>query len=269
MQKAGVIKINDKKKKELKSLKHFICDYYKIFHEYLFPENYQLECSESPDFIVKFDNQKIGIEITEAIKEEMMRSEDLEIAISKIIQKYVEEENIKKVIWLSFSDSLASDISKNKFIKDFTEEFKKYIMARRNREYSSFEEFCESNKDFLICKYLEDEPIRKDYKKPLVIPGGRYFFPFDNEEKLKIYEEKLKIAIDKKIGKVSDYRKKVDKIYLLIKTSSNPPNLVPFLDVHIPHIKEILNSYTKGRNNFDKIFLYYHSDIEPQIIISD
>lgn len=262
MQKAGVIKINDKKKKELKSLKHFICDYYKIFHEYLFPENYQLECSESPDFIVKFDNQKIGIEITEAIKEEMMKSEDLEIAISKIIQKYVEEENIKKVIWLSFSDSLASDISKNKFIKDFTEEFKKYIMARRNREYSSFEEFCESNKDFLICKYLEVEPIREDYKKPLVIPTGVNCMGFN-------YEEKLRLAIDKKIGKVSDYRKKVDKIYLLIKTSSNPPNLVPFLDVHIPHIKEILNSYTKGENNFDKIFLYHHSYIEPQIIISD
>jgi len=262
LQKAGMIKINDKKKEEFELLEDFFSDYYKIFNDDLFPVNSHLECSESPDFIVKFDNQKIGIEITEAIKEEMMRSEDLEIAISKIIQKYVEEENIKKVIWLSFSDSLASDISKNKFIKDFTEEFKKYIMARRNREYSSFEEFCESNKDFLICKYLEDEPIRKDYKKPLVIPGGRYFFPFD-------YEGKLKIAIDKKIGKVSDYRKKVDKIYLLIKTSSNPPNLVPFLDVHIPHIKEILNSYTKGRNNFDKIFLYYHSDIEPQIIISD
>ena len=265
LQKAGVIKISDKKKEEFKLLEDFFSDYYKSFHEHLFAENCHLECSESPDFIIKFDNEKIGIEITEAIKEEMMKSEDLEIAISKIIQKYVEEENIKKVIWLSFSNKLDSDINKinkNKFIKDFTEEFKKYIVARRNKEYSSFEEFCESNKNSLICKYLEVEPIREDYKKPLVIPTGVNCMGFN-------YEEKLRLAIDKKIGKVSDYRKKVDKIYLLIKTSSNPPNLVPFLDVHIPHIKEILNSYTKGENNFDKIFLYHHSYIEPQIIISD
>jgi len=262
LQKAGVIKINNKKKEEFNILEDFFSDYYKSFHEHLFAENCHLECSESPDFIIKFDNEKIGIEITEAIKEEMMKSEDLEIAISKIIQKYVEEENIKKVIWLSFSNKLDSDINKNKFIKDFTEEFKKYIVARRNDQYASFEEFCESNKNSLICKYLEDEPIREDYKKPLVIPGGRYFFPFD-------YEEKLKIAINKKIGKVSNYREKVDKIYLLIKISNDPANLVPFLDDDIPGITEILNLYTKGENHFDKIFLYHHSDIEPKIIKSD
>ena len=62
----GVIKISDKKE-ELSLLKDFFFDYHKIFHEYLLPENYHLECSESPDFIVKFDNEKIGIEMTEAI----------------------------------------------------------------------------------------------------------------------------------------------------------------------------------------------------------
>jgi len=265
LQKAGVIKISDKKKEEFKLLEDFFSDYYKIFHEYLFPENCHLEGSESPDFIVKFDNQKIGIELTRAIDEKIMKSQDLEIEIYKKIQKYVEEEDIKKVIWLSFSNKLDSDINKikkNKFIKGFTEECKKYIMTRRNTEYSSFEEFCESNKNSLICKYLEVEPIREDYKKPLVIPGGRYFFPFD-------YERKLKVAINKKIGKISNYRKKVDKIYLLIKISNDPANLVPFLDDDIPYIKEILNSYTKGENNFDKIFLYHHSDIEPKIIITD
>lgn len=261
MQKAGVIKINNKKKEEFKLLEDFFRDYYKIFHEYIFPKNCHLDCNESPDFIIKFDNEKIGIEITEAIKEEMMKSLDLEIEIYKIVQKYMEEENIKRVIWFSFSNKLDADIHKIKKSK-FIKEFKKYIMARRNKEYSSFEEFCESNKNSLICKYLEDEPIREDYKKPLVIPGGRYFFPFD-------YERKLKVAINKKIGKISNYRKKVDKIYLLIKISNDPANLVPFLDEDIPGITEILNLYTKGENNFDKIFLYYHSDIEPKIIITD
>ncbi len=257
----GVITINDKKKEEFELLEDFFSDYYKIFDEDLFPVNSHLECSESPDFIVKFDNQKIGIELTRAIDEKIMKSQDLEIEIYKKIQKYVEEEDIKKVIWLSFSNKLDSDIHKIKKSK-FIKEFKKYIIARRNKEYSSFEEFCESNKDFLICKYLEDEPIREDYKKPLVIPGGRYFFPFD-------YEEKLRIAINKKIGKISNYRKKVNKIYLLIKISNDPANLVPFLDEDIPGITEILNLYTKGENNFDKIFLYHHSDIEPKIIITD
>jgi len=265
---SGVIKINDKKKEEFKLLEDFFSDYYKIFQEYLFPKNYQLECCESPDFIVKFDNQKIGIEITETIHESRKASEKLEYKIYKNIKKYLEEEDIKIDIWLFFSDSLASDISKRnkikdgQFIKDFTEEYIKYIITRRNKEYSSFEEFCESNKNSLICKYLVGEPIREDYKKPLVIPTGVNCMGFN-------YEEKLRLAIDKKIGKVSDYRKKVDKIYLLIKTSSNPPNLVPFLDVHIPHIKEILNSYTKGENNFDKIFLYNENYYEPQIIKSD
>jgi hypothetical protein len=257
--------MSDKKKEEFKLLEDFFSDYYKIFDEDLFPVNSHLECSESPDFIIKFDNEKIGVELTRAIDEKIMNSEVLEIKIYKIIQKYVEKENIKKVIWLSFSNKLDADINKrkkSKFIKNFTEEFKKYIMARRNDQYASFEEFCESNKNSLICKYLEDEPIREDYKKPLVIPGGRYFFPFD-------YEEKLKIAINKKIGKVSNYREKVDKIYLLIKISNDPANLVPFLDDDIPGITEILNLYTKGENHFDKIFLYHHSDIEPKIIKSD
>lgn len=261
----GVVTINDKKKEEFELLEDFFSDYYKIFDEDLFPENCHLECSESPDFIIKFDNEKIGIEITEAIKEEMMKSLDLEIEIYEIVQKYIEEENIKKVIWLSFSSKLDPDINKiykNKFIKAFIEEFKKYIMARRNRGYSSFEEFCESNKDFLICKYLEDEPIQEDYEKPLVIPTSVNCIGFN-------YEEKLRLAINKKIEKIPLYREKVDKIYLLIKISSFPPNLVFFVDVDITYIKEILNSYTKGRNNFDKIFLYYHSDIEPQIIITD
>jgi len=80
-----VIKINDKKKEEFKLLEDFFSDYYKSFHEHLFPENYQLDCSESPDFIIKFDNQKIGIEITEAIKEEMMKSLDSKIEIYKIV----------------------------------------------------------------------------------------------------------------------------------------------------------------------------------------
>jgi len=262
---SGVIEMSDKKKEEFKLLEDFFSDYYKIFDEDLFPVNSHLECSESPDFIIKFDNEKIGVELTRAIDEKIMNSEVLEIKIYKIIQKYVEKENIKKVIWLSFSNKLDADINKrkkSKFIKNFTEEFKKYIMARRNDQYASFEEFCESNKNSLICKYLEDEPIREDYKKPLVIPGGRYFFPFD-------YEEKLKIAINKKIGKVSNYREKVDKIYLLIKISNDPANLVPFLDDDIPGITEILNLYTKGENHFDKIFLYHHSDIEPKIIKSD
>ncbi|ABX31363.1 hypothetical protein Pmob_0629 [Petrotoga mobilis SJ95] len=265
LQKVGVIKINDKKKEEFKLLEDFFSDYYKSFHEHLFPENYQLDCSESPDFIIKFDNQKIGIEITEAIKEEMMKSLDSKIEIYKIVRKYMEEENIKSVIWFSFSNKLDSDINKinkNKFIKAFIEEFKKYIMARRNKEYSSFEEFCESNKSSLICKYLEVEPIQEDYKKPLVIPTSINCIGFN-------YEEKLRLAINKKIEKIPLYREKVDKIYLLIKISSFPPNLVFFVDVDIQYIKEILNSYTKGENNFDKIFLYYHSDIEPQIIISD
>ncbi len=252
------------KKKELKLLEDFFSDYYKSFHEHLFAENCHLECSESPDFIVKFDNQKIGIEITEAIKEEMMKSEDLEIAISKIIQKYVEEENIKKVIWLSFSNKLDSDINKNKFIKDFTEEFKKYIVARRNKEYSSFEEFCESNKNSLICKYLVGEPIEELYSEELKIRegGGNYV-------SINYYKEKLPEIINKKINKLSHYRKKVDKIYLLIITSIEPSKDLYFLADDIKDVREILNSYTKGENNFDKIFLYNENYYEPQIIKSD
>ena len=274
LQKAGVIKISDKKK-ELKSLKHFILHYHKIFHEYLFPKNCHLECSESPDFIVEFDNQKIGIEITETIHESRKASEKLEDEIYKSIKKYLEEEDMKIDIWLFFSDSLASDISKRnqknsknkikdgQFIKDFTEEYIKYIIARRKKEYSSFNEFCRSNKDFLICKYLVGEPIAELYSvKPALIRGSTFTIESS-------YKEKLKGTIDKKVRKLPFYQERVDKIYLLIKTSSHPPNDLDFLNVHIPHIKEILNSYTKGENNFDKIFLYYHSDNKPQIIKSD
>jgi len=266
LQKAGVIKINNKKKEELNILEDFFSDYYKSFHEHLFAENCHLECSESPDFIIKFDNEKIGIEITEAIKEEMMKSEDLEIAISKIMQKYVEEENIKKVIWLSFSNKLDSDINKNKFIKDFTEEFKKYIIARRNDQYASFEEFCESNKDFLICKYLDsgEEPIEETYLMkpgPRIVDGAMIGINY--------YEKKLNDTINKKIEKLPLYRKKVDKIYLLIITSVELPKDLHFLDFHIDNIEKILNSCIKRKNNFDKIFLYHHSYIEPQIIKSN
>jgi len=266
LQKAGVVKISDKKKEEFELLEDFFSDYYKIFDEDLFPVNSHLECSESPDFIIKFDNEKIGIEITEAIKEEMMKSLDLEIEIYKIVQKYINEEDIKIVIGLFFSDKLYSDISKinkSKFIKAFTEEFKKYILARRKKEYSSFNEFCRSNKDFLICKYLVGEPIAELYNvKPALIKGS--IFTIESS-----YKKKLKGTIDKKVRKLPFYQERVDKIYLLIKTSSHPPNDLDFLNVHIPHIKEILNSYTKGENNFDKIFLYYHSDNKPQIIKSD
>ncbi|POZ92955.1 hypothetical protein AA81_04500 [Petrotoga halophila DSM 16923] len=34
---SGVIKMSDKKKEEFKLLEDFFSDYYKIFHEYLFP----------------------------------------------------------------------------------------------------------------------------------------------------------------------------------------------------------------------------------------
>jgi len=67
--KGGGDKNKRKKKEEFKLLEDFFSDYYKIFDEYLFPENSQLECSESPDFIIKFDNEKIGIELIQAIDE--------------------------------------------------------------------------------------------------------------------------------------------------------------------------------------------------------
>jgi len=264
------------KKEELKLLKHFILDYHKNSHEYLFPKNCHLECSESPDFIVKFDNEKIGIEITETINEGIKASENLEDKIYNNIKNYLEEEDIKIDIWLFFSDSLVSDISNinqkakrkkiknSQFIKDFTEEYINYIIARRNREYISFEEFCESNENSLICKYLEDEPIVALYSEKLIIRRGGIHFSSIN-----YYKRKLPDIIKKKIEKVPSYRKKVDKIYLLIITSFEPSKDLHFLDDNIEKLKEILNLYTKGENNFDKIFLYLHNYLKPQIIKSD
>jgi len=271
----GVKKISDKKK-ELKSLKHFILHYHKIFHEYIFPKNCHLECSESPDFIVEFDNQKIGIEITETIHESRKASEKLEDEIYKSIKKYLEEEDMKIDIWLFFSDSLASDISKrnqktkrneindSQFIKDFTEEYIKYIIARRNKEYSSFEEFCESNKNSLICKYLVGEPIVELYSEKLKIREGEGGYVSIN-----YYKKKLPEIINKKIEKIPLYREKVDKIYLLIITSCESSKDLNFLAGDIENVREILNSYTKGENNFDKIFLYNENYYEPHIIKSD
>jgi hypothetical protein len=190
----------------------------------------------------------------------------LEEKICEKIQKYIEEENIKINLLLLFSDNLKININKIntiKLIKDFTEEFKKYIMARRNKEYSSFEEFCKSNKDFLICQYLEDEPIVELYsKKPEVNKVDVDYLSLTDEKK-------LTHIINKKIEKMALCREKIDKIYLLIITSPDPPNLVPFLDDDIGKVREILNLYTKGENHFDKIFLYHHRDIEPKIIKSD
>jgi len=96
---SGVIKINDKKKEELKLLEDFFSDYYKIFDEYLFPENSHLECSESPDFIVKFDNEKIGVELTRAIDEKIMNSEVLKIKIYKIVRKYINDALSKRKVY--------------------------------------------------------------------------------------------------------------------------------------------------------------------------
>jgi hypothetical protein len=96
----GVIKINDKKKEEFELLEDFFSDYYKIFNEDLFPVNSHLECSESPDFIIKFDNQKIGIEITETIHESRKASKNLQDEICENIKKYLQEEDIKIDIWL-------------------------------------------------------------------------------------------------------------------------------------------------------------------------
>jgi len=257
------------KKKELKLLEDFFSDYYKSFHEHLFAENCHLECSESPDFIVKFDNQKIGIELIQAINEKMMKRVDLEKEICEKLQKYIDEEDLKIVIWLPFSDNLTADINKikkSKFIKDFTEEFKKYIIARRNDQYASFEEFCESNKDFLICKYLDsgEEPIEETYLMkpgPRIVDGAMIGINY--------YEKKLNDTINKKIEKLPLYRKKVDKIYLLIITSVELPKDLHFLDFHIDNIEKILNSCIKRENNFDKIFLYNENYYEPQIIKSD
>ncbi|WP_146026690.1 hypothetical protein [Petrotoga sp. 9T1HF07.CasAA.8.2] len=95
---SGVVKINDKKKEEFKLLEDFFSDYYKSFHEHLFAENRRLECSESPDFIVEFDNQKIGIELTRAIDEKMMNSEVLKIKIYKIVQKYINDTLSKRKV---------------------------------------------------------------------------------------------------------------------------------------------------------------------------
>jgi len=287
----GVKKISDKKK-ELKSLKHFILHYHKIFHEYIFPKNCHLECSESPDFIVEFDNQKIGIEITETIHESRKSSENLEYKIYKSIKKYLEEEDIKIDIWLFFSNSLASDISKrnqkakknqkkpknkrneikdSQFIKDFTEEYIKYIIVRRKGEYSSFEEFCESNKNSLICKYLVGEPIVELYSEKLKIREG-----VGNYVSINYYKKELPEIINKKIDKLSLYRENlshygenVDKIYLLIITSCEPYKDLYFLADDIEKVREILNLYTKGENNFDKIFLYNENYYKPQIIKSD
>jgi len=196
--------------------------------------------------------------------------------ICKNIKKYLEEEDIKIDIWFFFSDSLASDISKrnqktkrneikdSQFIKDFTEEYIKYIIARRNKEYSSFEEFCESNKNSLICKYLVGEPIEKLYSEKLKIRegGGDYV-------SINYYKKKLPEIINKKIEKIPLYREKVDKIYLLIITSCEPSKDLNFLAGDIENVREILNSYTKGENNFDKIFLYNENYYEPHIIKSD
>ncbi|PNR91781.1 hypothetical protein HWHPT5561_09790 [Petrotoga sp. HWH.PT.55.6.1] len=97
--KSGVIKINDKKKEEFKLLEDFFSNYYKIFDEDLFPKNCYLECSESPDFIVKFDNQKNGVELTRAIDEKIMKSQDLEIEIYKIVRKYINDALSKRKVY--------------------------------------------------------------------------------------------------------------------------------------------------------------------------
>jgi hypothetical protein len=65
------------------------------------------------------------------------------------------------------------------------------------------------------------------------------------------------------------YRKKVDKIYLLIITSIEPSKDLYFLADDIKDVRKILNSYTKEENNFDKIFLYNENYYEPKIIKSD
>lgn len=99
LQKAGVIKINNKKKEEFNILEDFFSDYYKSFHEHLFAENRRLECSKSPDFIIKFVNQKIGIEITRAIDEKIMNSEVLKIKIYKIVRKYINDALSKRKVY--------------------------------------------------------------------------------------------------------------------------------------------------------------------------
>ena len=96
---SGVVKINDKKKEEFKLLQDFFSDYYKSFHEHLFAENRRLECSKSPDFIVKFDNQKIGVELTRAIDEKIMNSEVLKIKIYKIVRKYINDALSKRKVY--------------------------------------------------------------------------------------------------------------------------------------------------------------------------
>ncbi len=112
---SGVVKINDKKKEEFKLLQDFFSDYYKIFEEDLFPKNCYLECSESPDFIVKFDNQKIGIELTRAIDEKIMNSEVLKIKIYKIVRKYINDALSKRKVYAIMQSVSAHPTGKKAF----------------------------------------------------------------------------------------------------------------------------------------------------------
>jgi len=76
----------------------------------------------------------------------------------------------------------------------YNEEYIKYIIVRRKGEYSSFEEFCESNKNSLIYKYLVGEPIVKLYSEELKIREG-----VGNYVSINYYKKKLPEIINKKI----------------------------------------------------------------------
>jgi hypothetical protein len=247
-----IININEipesrsKKFFEYEKFKRFLKSYYENFQEFFLGKEIEIIVEESPDFIIKTDNKKVGVELIEDIDENIMPLEDWKSRIFNKVREFVEKENLKITIDLDFSENVEI-----KSIDIFMDELQDYIMKRLNKEYKSFSEYCSKSESSSICCYLSKDPFSGNKMEvPFVTMGEASYRKKIN------YVDPIKKLINKKIKNVLYYKQKTDNINLLIFISLLKESSIEFSEEDQQDIKKMITKFI-NKQGFNNIYIFY------------
>lgn len=205
-----------------------------------------LENNESPDFIVKINDQNIGVEVTEIYRElDRGKSSKTESDLPKIVEESINIYNNKKGKPFSFGFGFNGNVAVNNR-RDISRNIGEFLLEQSNKisnKYHCFYKFIpDKNKypSLHIIKFICAQGTQGIDNKNSV---GFVTSVFDS---IQVEHSSLESAIHKKNSLVPRYRQRCDVIWLLITL----PTMNLSGDLTLPD-KEFTSQYT----SFNAIYL--------------
>lgn len=248
--------VNQQKGVEYKYLEYFLA----LFTDHLQLGNDDIECRESPDFIVNMNGKRIGIELTEHYASD---KDDHNGRPRQAVETQ----------WELLREAIMNRVWKDDYLRktDGILEFKKLELPPR-RQFSSFiDELIRLSKIMLSshCEHaVIDEktyPVLFEYLRSMNLkPAGCYISWNWNYDSgwVGLTEQELMATIKRKTKLADKYKSSVDEMWLVVIEGHRiSQGMGLFLDQHLNQFEEVNQLLSTSRFNSVFIYQYMHNVI--------